>query len=421
MRAAKGGARSLCRNDYRRQGTRGRPSGTARPALARLSGGTEYLVMPRRTVSFSHRPRRFWTGLLSCLAGLALCAGPAGAQVYDGNAIMRQPMRENLCALTFDDGPSRYTPHILDVLRENGIPATFFMLGKNVKFYPQHVQRIVAEGHEVGNHSFSHPNLRRISRERKLEEIEITDKLLRDLGANPLYMRPPYGSYDKDVVDIAGRLGVTVVLWSVDSQDWKRRPTNYAHIINAVGRVFPPGEMRGIILFHDPLKTTAADLPKIISDLKAGGCQRFVTVSEYVNSVLDPEPPLLWTERTPARKAPDAVAAEQGSEALMPPESYAGVQRSWLAGSAPIPLARSSRPWPEEAAPQASPPLMPAGTAAAHTPEALYMPSEGVPGEAPRVALPSSEPRVAPSRTLASPLPDRHGLQPISDGIGPQS
>ncbi len=372
------------------------------------------------TAFFPRRARRLWTGLLSCAVGLALCAGSADAQVYDGNAIMRQPMRENLCALTFDDGPSRYTPHILDVLRENGIPATFFMLGKNVKLYPQHVQRIVAEGHEVGNHSFSHPNLRRISRDRKQEEIEITDKLLRDLGANPIYMRPPYGSYDKDVVDIAGRLGITVVLWSVDSQDWKRRPANYAQIINAVGRVFPPGEMRGILLFHDPLKTTAADLPKIISDLKAGGCQRFVTVSEYINSVLDPEPPLLWTERSPAHTPPSAVAAEQESEALMPPESYASAQRSWPAGSAPMPLARSSRPWSEEAAPVSPPPLMPSRVAS-HAPESLYTPSDGMPGEAPQVALPFSEPRKAPTRTLASPLPDRHGLQPISDGIGPQS
>ena len=289
---------------------------------------------------FPRRIRRLWIGVFSCLAGLTLCAATAWPQVYDGNAIMRQPMRENLCALTFDDGPSRYTPHILDVLRENGIPATFFMLGKNVKLYPQHVQRIVAEGHEVGNHSFSHPNLRRMAHDRKREEIELTDRLLRDLGADPLYMRPPYGSYDRDVVDIANRLGVTVVLWSVDSQDWKRRPTNYAHIINAVGQVFPPGQMRGILLFHDPLKTTAADLPKIISDLKAGGCQRFVTVSDYINSVLDPEPPLLWTERTPADTDPVAAAAGQESEALMPPESYASAPRSWPAGSAPLPLAR---------------------------------------------------------------------------------
>ena len=373
--------------------------------------------------SFFRRARRRRPGIMGCMAGVVLCAGTACAQVYDGNAIMRQPMRENLCALTFDDGPSRYTPHILDVLRENGIPATFFMLGKNVKIYPQHVQRIVAEGHEVGNHSFSHPNLRRIARERKLEEIELTDKLLRDLGANPLYMRPPYGSYDKDVVDIARRLGVTVVLWSVDSQDWKRRPANYAHIVNAVGRIFPPGEMRGILLFHDPLKTTAADLPKIISDLRAGGCQRFVTVSEYINSVLDPEPPLLWTERTPSGRPPESIplAAGQESEALMPPESYENARTSWPAGSAPIPLARSSRPWPEEAAPLgAMPPLMPAN-AVSHAPESVYMPSDGMPGDAPRVAGPPVSPQGTPRRVLASPMPDRHGMQPISDGSGPQS
>lgn len=362
---------------------------------------------------FPRRIRRLWIGIFSCLAGLTLCAATAWPQVYDGNTIMRQPMRENLCALTFDDGPSRYTPHILDVLREHGIPATFFMLGKNVKLYPQHVQRIVAEGHEVGNHSFSHPNLRRMAHDRKREEIELTDRLLRDLGADPLYMRPPYGSYDKDVVDIANRLGVTVVLWSVDSQDWKRRPANYAHIINAVGQVFPPGQMRGILLFHDPLKTTATDLPKIISDLKAGGCQRFVTVSDYINSVLDPEPPLLWTERTPADTDPDAASTGQESEALMPPESYASAPRSWPAGSAPLPLARSSRPWSEKKAGVASPSLMPAA-ATSQVPETLYS------GENPS-ATPSAPTRQRDAAHNRIFPPDRHGLQPISDGIGPQS
>ena len=103
---------------------------------------------------------------------------------------------------------------------------------------------------------------------------------------------------------------------------------------------------------------------------------------------------------------------------ISPP--YASAQRSWPAGSAPMPLARSSRPWPEEAAPVSPPPLMPSRVAS-HAPESLYTPSDGMPGEAPQVALPFSEPRKAPTRTLASPLPDRHGLQPISDGIGPQS
>ena len=340
---------------------------------------------------FSRHTRRFLCGALSCLTGLTLWTAPVWPHVYDGNTIMRQPMSENLCALTFDDGPSRYTPHILDVLREHGIPATFFMLGKNIKLYPQHVQRIVAEGHEVGNHSFSHPNLRRMPHDRKQEEIELTDKLLRDLGANPLYMRPPYGSYDKDVVAIANRLGITVVLWSVDSQDWKRRPANYAHIVNAVGQIFPPGHMRGILLFHDPLKTTAQDLPKIIADLKAGGCQRFVTVSDYINSVLDPDPPLLWTERAPVEIVPEAGSTTQESEALMPPESYASAPRSWPAGSAPVPLARSSRPWSEQKDAASPPPLMP-GAAVSPVPEALQVRS-----------------------------PDRHGMEPLSDGIGPQS
>lgn len=333
------------------------------------------------------------------------------AQVYDGITLMRQPMSENLCALTFDDGPSRYTPHILDVLHEHNIPATFFMLGKNALRFPDHVRRIVAEGHETGNHSFSHPNLRRLKSSSKFEELAQTDRILRDLGANPVYMRPPYGAYDNEVVQFTRELGTTIVLWSVDSQDWKRRPHDYGKIINAVGRPFAAGTMRGIILFHDPLKNTANDLPKIIADLRAQGCQRFVTVSEYLESSLNPEPPLLMVKKeTPAADTlatPQAVEEPHESAALMPPESYQDSTGGVADKTAP-PLARSSRPW-REVFPVVT--EMPQATATHDlAQDALHTTSQGYAGTAP------AAPQTMHSSSLSVPSA-RHGIQSVSDGI----
>lgn len=288
---------------------------------------------------------------IAALCGLlALAAESVPARVLDGGSIMDQRMNENLCAITFDDGPSRNTPQLLDLLNQYGIPATFFLLGKQAEQHPNLVRRIVAEGHEVGNHSFSHPNLRLLQPERKVEEIQRTDAVLRSLGAAPLFLRPPYGAFDRHTVEAAEALGLSVVLWSVDSRDWQRLPPDYAKLRNTRGYAYPPGMLRGVFLFHDTHKSTVEDLPRIIRELRAGGCQRFVTVSEYLEGVLDPEPGLLMTRRS-LREAPGGMplmarhemeGVEQSAE--MPPA------RSWPAGSGPVPLARSSKPWQPESA-----------------------------------------------------------------------
>ena len=295
--------------------------------------------------------RRIWLAAFCLAAGVA--ALPAQARVVEGNVIMDQPMRENLCALTFDDGPSINTPHLLDMLEEYGIPATFFMLGNQAERHPDIVRRVLAEGHEVGNHSYSHPNLRVVSPARKEEELRRTDTILRNLGANPTFIRPPYGSYDASTEKIAEGLGLTVILWSMDSRDWQRLPDNYATLRNNRGLVYAPGTLRGIFLFHDSHKRTVDDLPRIIRDLRAGGCQRFVTVSDYLAGLMDPEPGLLMTRikrGTPGTEEPSMVARHQvegvhQSEEL-PPHSFP-------AGSSEIPLARSSTPWQLADAPAA--------------------------------------------------------------------
>ena len=286
--------------------------------------------------------------------GLALFAAPAAeARVVDGSVIMDQHMRENLCALTFDDGPSPHTPQLLDMLSEYGIPATFFLLGKQAERYPDTVRRILAEGHEVGNHSYSHPNLRLLSPANKAHEIARTDSILRSLGANPAFLRPPYGSYDAYTVTAAEELGLGIMLWSLDSRDWKSLPPNYATLRSTRGTIYAPGTLRGIFLFHDSHKRTVDDLPRIVRDLRAGGCQRFVTVSDYLAGLMDPEPGLLMTRikrGTPGVDEPSMVARHKvesvhQSEEL-PPHSYP-------AGSSDIPMARSSTPWQLESQPPA--------------------------------------------------------------------
>ena len=289
--------------------------------------------------------------LAACFFAIGLAAQSAQARVVEGNIIMDQPMRENLCALTFDDGPSINTPHLLDMLEEYGIPATFFMLGNQAERHPDIVKRVIAEGHEVGNHSYSHPNLRVVSLARKEEELRRTDTILRNLGASPQFVRPPYGSYDASTEKVAASLGLSLMLWSMDSRDWQRLPDNYATLRNNRGTVYAPGTLRGIFLFHDSHKRTVDDLPRIIRDLRAGGCQRFVTVTDYLEGLMDPEPGLLMTRvkrGAPGMDEPPMVARHQvegvhQSEEL-PPHSFP-------AGSADVPLARSSTPWQLEESP----------------------------------------------------------------------
>lgn len=262
--------------------------------------------------------------ILVCNAGNSI-----NARVVDGNVIMDQAMPENLCALTFDDGPSRNTPQLLEMLKAYNIPATFFLLGSQIQYFPELVRQMQAEGHEIGNHSWTHPNLKALSADAQAHEIEHTDELLRSLGVTPLYMRPPYGSFDERTVRIADKMGISVVLWSLDSKDWKHLPPDYARLISTRGTIYEPGALRGIFLFHDTHKTTVDDLPRIVANLRAGGCKKFVTVSEYLAGIADPEPAMVLSRNRPQQK-------------IMPLQE---VRPMYAAGSGNVPLARCSKPW----------------------------------------------------------------------------
>ncbi|MBQ2476361.1 MAG: polysaccharide deacetylase family protein, partial [Desulfovibrio sp.] len=279
-----------------------------------------------------------------CMCGLLalglLAAGSGQAQaeptpVYGGTSISNQPMGENLCAITFDDGPSIFTPHLLDMLDYYGISATFFQLGKNAAYYPDIVKRVLAEGHEVGSHSYSHPNMRKLSYQAKEEQLAKTDKILRSLGAEPVTMRPPYGNSDVALQELCDKFGYRIIIWSLDSLDWKRLPADYSQLRNEEGYPWPKGKLHGIFLFHDIHKRTVDDLPRIVSQLKEGGCQRFVTVSEYMHSELfmDPEPGELMTRHPVRHGAPLPAEAPQESQAAA--ASAAGDARGTQPGADP--------------------------------------------------------------------------------------
>lgn len=252
----------------------------------------------------------------------------------DGNRIMDQGMYDNLCALTFDDGPGRNTPALLDMLASYGIKATFFLLGNHVRQMPDLAKRIQDEGHEIGNHSWSHPNLRTLSKDRQNEELVKTDNLLRSLGITSLYFRPPYGAFDTRTIAITNELGLDLILWSLDSNDWRSLPEDYAKLRSTRGTIYDEGTLRGIFLFHDTHKSTVDDLPRIIANLRAGGCDKFVTVSDYLAGLLDPEPALLMTRHEAEPPRPLAKAP------IKKPE-----QPAYAAGTGEVPLARCSRPY----------------------------------------------------------------------------
>lgn len=183
------------------------------------------------------------------------------------------------CALTFDDGPhGPKTIQLLDILRKLQVPATFFVVGKQVLKFPEIVQRMALEGHEIGNHTFHHYRLPKIPLEEVPYELDATrNALYKILGARIRLMRPPGGEYNPAVQRVIEQRGYVNVLWSDDPADFAVGRTT-AQIEGFVRRDFTPG---GIILLHDGIPATWAALPNIVSRIRAKGIT-FVTVSELI-------------------------------------------------------------------------------------------------------------------------------------------
>lgn len=179
---------------------------------------------------------------------------------------------EKTVALTFDDGPdAKYTPAILDILQKYNVKATFFLVGTQVKKYPEIVQRIVDEGHRIGNHTFDHKDLTKLSKVQIREEIAQNDELIRGaVGFTPELVRAPYGAVDDRIKQIVKENGRKLVGWNVDTEDWAGR--SVTRMRNNVKANTKDGS---IILMHSfggkNIANTVKLLPLVIHDLKKRG------------------------------------------------------------------------------------------------------------------------------------------------------
>lgn len=186
---------------------------------------------------------------------------------------------DNLVSITLDGTwGADYTEDILAILRENDIKITFFFAGYWLEKYPEIVKKIASEGHEIGNHSYTHPHFNQLSNEEIEKELESTSDLIEDLiGKRPRFFRPPFGEYNNNVIKTINDLDYQIIQWSIDSLDWMEPGVD--KILERVLKA----ESGDIILMHNNAPETPEALKTIIPDLKKRG-YKIVPLSELVYS-----------------------------------------------------------------------------------------------------------------------------------------
>jgi peptidoglycan-N-acetylglucosamine deacetylase len=201
--------------------------------------------------------------------------GPTGPQITFSSVHVDGPY----IAMTFDDGPNeKLTPKLLDLLAAHHIKATFFVIGENAAAHPEILQRAVREGHEIGNHSWSHPKFAKMSDDGVRRELQKTDDAITAaIGARPTLMRPPYGSITaREKRWIHDEFGYQIILWDVDPLDWKRPGASVV-----TNRIVKETRNGSIVLSHDIHPGTIEAMPATLTELEAKGF-KFVTVSELI-------------------------------------------------------------------------------------------------------------------------------------------
>jgi peptidoglycan-N-acetylglucosamine deacetylase len=196
-------------------------------------------------------------------------------------------------AMTFDDGPhATNTPKLLDMAAKRHIKLTFFVIGQCVEQNPAVLRREVAEGREIGNHTWSHPDLAKLSDDGVRTQLQQTeDIIVKTTGIKPKLMRPPYGALTKRQRQWVNRdFGYKIILWDVDPVDWKRPGSNVV-----AQRIIAGARPGSIILSHDIHPPTIAAMPQVFDTLLAKGF-KFVTVSELISRA--------QTSPTPAPSTP---------------------------------------------------------------------------------------------------------------------
>lgn len=235
--------------------------------------------------------RRGWQ-VLGSLGIVCLALGWAGGQSVPAAGEAGLTEGPSYVALTFDDGPRRgTTDRLLEGLRQRGASATFFLIGSGIAGKEDLVKRMEAEGHQVGNHTWSHVRLQGADPETISKELQATDTLLKDLlGEGDYWLRPPYGLMTPGTEQA---IPVPMVKWSVDPRDWESRNTE--QIVRSVLSSVKPNS---IILLHDIYETSVEAALQIVDTLQQEGYQ-FVTVRELlaINGVT-PEPGVLYSQGT---------------------------------------------------------------------------------------------------------------------------
>ncbi|WP_405791719.1 polysaccharide deacetylase family protein [Streptomyces sp. NBC_01506] len=244
---------------------------------------------PAAPVAPVARVRRTAAAALAVVATLALTLTGCGTQTVSPASVRGDAggdgegrygsvdcAKAKCIALTFDAGPGKDTPRLLDILKEEKVPATFFLLGKNhVLAHPDTVRRIADEGHEVANHTWSHRILTDLDRAGIRKELSRTQNAIAKItGRKPTLMRPPQGRTNGDVTDISRELGLSQVLWSATAKDYS---TTDSDLIER--RIVDDASADGIILLHDIYDGTVPAVPGIIEQLKKRG-YTFVTVPQ---------------------------------------------------------------------------------------------------------------------------------------------
>ena len=227
-------------------------------------------------------------------------------------------------AMTFDDGPhAANTPRLLDMLKQRGIKATFFVVGQCAQEYPAIMKRIVADGHEVANHSWSHPQLSKMAEGGVTEQLQKThDAIVNATGVTPKLMRPPYGAFTSNQRAWANaKWGYKCILWDVDPLDWKVR--NAEHVKTEILHQTVAGS---IVLSHDIHKSTVDAMPDTLDGLVGRGF-KFVTVSELIamDKAVAPKPKPATTPKT---TGPDAAAPNPVGEPPAGPARKAAVAKA---------------------------------------------------------------------------------------------
>ena len=216
---------------------------------------------------------------------------------------------EPTIAMTFDDGPhATLTPKLLDLLAARKIKVTFFVLGECVEQNVDILRRAAREGHEIGNHSWSHPQLNKMSDEAVRSQLRRTDDLIKSVtGKRPTLFRPPYGAITaRQKKWIHDEFGYQIILWDVDPLDWKEPgPATVAN------RILKETRSGSIVLSHDIHRGTVEAMPSTLEQLAAKHF-KFVTVSELID-LATPEPPKAPTVRKGTAPAPTGSPTTVGS------------------------------------------------------------------------------------------------------------